>query len=145
MKLSLSEQESDLLRRLISEYLELLDSPPDPNDNARTRLFPAASLDDPEVADQFRELSVLDLDAHKRRTAETAAETLGSSKDLSEEELEAWLVLLTDLRLIIGERQGVTEETMEKIPDPEDPAEWPLALLHYLGALQENLVEQANR
>jgi hypothetical protein len=35
---------------------------------------------------------------------------------------------------------GVTDETFDAFPDPSDPAQWPLAVLHYLGSLQESLV-----
>ena len=35
---------------------------------------------------------------------------------------------------------GVTEETFQTVPNPHDPAQWPLAVLDYLGALQDSLV-----
>lgn len=143
----LTSEEADLLRRLIAEFIELLDGPADPNDRGRARLFPKAS-DDEEVARQFDDLAASDLDAMKKKNASIALQSLSESGRwhgvLSDEEREAWLVLLTDLRLVIGERQGVTEETMERMPDPNDPDEWPLAVLHYLGALQESLVRAAS-
>jgi hypothetical protein len=84
----------------------------------------------------------------KKKNASIALQSLSESGRwhgvLSDEEREAWLVLLTDLRLVIGERQGVTDEVMERMPDPNDPDEWPLAVLHYLGALQESLVRAAS-
>ena len=141
---SLSNEETDLLRRLIMEYIELLDSAPDPTDAGRNRLFPAASHDDEEVARQFKNLVESDLDKLKRNNAQIARRSLGDlggwRGTLTEEEKEAWLVLLTDLRLVIGARQDVTEEVMERLLDPNDPDQWPLAVLHYLGALQESLV-----
>jgi hypothetical protein len=139
----LTSEEADLLRRLVAEFVELLEGPADPSDAARDRLFPKAS-DDEEVARQFDDLAASDLDAMKKNNARIALQSLSDRgpwhASISDEEREAWLVLLTDLRLVIGARQGVNEETMERMPDPDDPDQWPLAVLHYLGALQESLV-----
>jgi alkanesulfonate monooxygenase SsuD/methylene tetrahydromethanopterin reductase-like flavin-dependent oxidoreductase (luciferase family) len=144
VSVSFSAEETDLLRRLLSEYMELLESTPDPEDAGRARLFPAASLDDEDVARQFKELAESDLDKLKKNNVTIARDSLGDigawRGTLTEEQKEAWLVLLTDLRLVIGSREGVTEEVMERSLDPNDPAQWPLAVLHYLGALQESLV-----
>jgi hypothetical protein len=142
VRVSLSAEEEGLLRQLIGEYLELLDTEPEPGDAVRARLFPSASLDDPELEAKFRELAGDDLDRHKRETAKRVLESLDADEPspLTDDELEAWLVLLTDLRLALGVRLGVTEETFEAIPNPNDPTQWPLAVLHYLGSLQESLV-----
>jgi hypothetical protein len=144
VSVSLSVEETDLLRRLIAEYFELLESAPDPDDAGRARLFPAASLDDEEFARQFKELAESDLDKLKKNNATIARESLGDigpwRANLTEEQKDAWLTMLTDLWLVIGSRQGVTEEKMERLLDPNDPEQWPMAVLHYLGALQESLV-----
>jgi hypothetical protein len=143
--LALGEEEAGLLRRLIGDYLELLDAESEPDDPVLSRLFPSASLDDPELQRQFRELLGSDLEQHKRSSARRALDSLGSSGASrgaleSEEDSEAWLVTLTDLRLALGVRLGVTEEMWATLPDPRDPEQLPLAILHYLGGLQESLV-----
>lgn len=139
------EPETALLRRLISQYLSVLDAGPSSPDPVMARLYPSASLDDEAVASTFRDLTVDDLDASKRSNAESALGCLGESGPwegpVSPEQVDAWLALLTDLRLIIGVRESVTEETMEKKLDPRDPAHTSLVLLHYLGALQEDLIQ----
>lgn len=145
VRATLSDEETQLLRGIIGEYLQLLDSEAEPGDPVRARLFPSASLDDPTVDHDYRELAAADLDAHKRATAATvltSLDTLAISQrsELTAEEQEAWLVLLTDLRLAIGVRLGVTEETLETMPNANDPAQWPMAVLHYLGSLQDSLV-----
>lgn len=108
------------------------------------RLFPAASLDDEEVASTFRDLTENDLTAAKRSNAEIALASLGESGGwkgpVTPEQQDAWLALLTDLRLTLGVREGVTEETMEMQLDPSNPEHHGLLLMHYLGALQEDLV-----
>jgi len=142
----LSEEEGELLRGVVREYLELLDADRAPGDPVMARLFPSASLDDPTVAADFHDLSADDLDQHKRQTAKRVLDYLepGDNRPLTDEEQEAWLVLLTDLRLAMGVRLGVTEETFNTFPNPNDPAQWPLAVLHYLGSLQESLVNAIN-
>lgn len=145
VRANLSDEEAHLLRGIIGEYLQLLDAEPQRDDPVRARLFPSASMDDPTVDHDFRELAGSDLDAHKRATAKTvlaSLDTLSTEQrgELTDEDQQAWLVLLTDLRLAIGVRLGVTEETYESAFDPNDPSQWPLAVMHYLGSLQESLV-----
>ena len=140
--MALSEEEGELLKGIVREYLELLDADCEPGDPVMERLFPSASLDDPTLEADFRELSSDDLQEHKRQAALRVLEYLdtGDRRPLADEEQEAWLVALTDLRLAMGVRLGVTDETFDSFPDPSDPAQWPLAVLHYLGSLQESLV-----
>lgn len=142
MRVALSDEEVELLTGIVREYLELLDADREPGDPIMARLFPSASLDDPTLEADFRELAGSDLDQHKRQTAARVLEFLeqGCRRPLTDEEQEAWLVLLTDLRLAMGVRLGVTEEMFDSFPNPNDPAQWPMAVLHYLGSLQESLV-----
>lgn len=141
---SLNEREADLLRGLIAEYRSLLDAP-EGSDPVLGRLFPPASVEEPEVAAEYREMAHDELTRHKRRTAEITLALMGESGEwkskVEPEEQEAFLVLLTDLRLAIGTRLGVTEEMMNQPVEPADPRQWSMAVLHWLGALQESLVE----
>jgi hypothetical protein len=139
---ALSDEEGELLTGIIREYQELLDAEREPDDPVMARLFPSASLDDPILEADYRDLASDDLNQHKRQTARRVLAYLedGDRRPLTDEELEAWLVLLTDLRLAMGVRLGVTEETFDTFPNPNDPAQWPMAVLHYLGSLQESLV-----
>jgi len=142
VRAALTEEEGELLKGIVREYLELLKADREPGDPVMARLFPSASIDDPTLEADFRELAGDDLLSHKRQTAGRVLEYLdtGDRRPLTEEEQEAWLVLLTDLRLAMGVRLGVTDETFDSFPNPSDPAQWPLAVLHYLGSLQESLV-----
>jgi hypothetical protein len=139
---ALSEEEGELLKGIVREYLEFLDADREPGDPVMARLFPSASVDDPILAADFQELASDDLHDHKRLAALRVLEYLdnGDRRPLTDEEQEAWLVALTDLRLAMGVRLGVTDETFETFPNPSDPAQWPMAVLHYLGSLQESLV-----
>ena len=141
--MALSDEEGQLLKGIVREYLELLDADRRPDDPVIARLFPSASFDDPTLEADFRDLSADDLDQHKRRTANRVLDYLetGDLHPLTDEEQEAWLVLLNDLRLAMGVRLGVDEDTFNTIPNPNDPAQWPLSVLDYLTALQGSLIE----
>ena len=145
----LTADETELLRNLIAEYEEVLDKHVDVKDPVVRRLFPDASLDDAAVNDKFQELTRDSLEEHKRETIKMAKASLGDHGEwegwVSDEEAEAWLVLLTDLRLAIGVRIGVTEEMMDREADPRDPKQWSLAVLQYLGGLQESLLSAVSR
>ncbi|MCL6568207.1 MAG: DUF2017 domain-containing protein [Meiothermus silvanus] len=59
-------------------------------------------------------------------------------------ELEAWLRVLNDLRLVLGTRLDVDETTLALGLDPRDPKAPDLALYGYLSWLQEQAVEAAS-
>lgn len=141
----LTDEETDLLRNIIADYEQLLDDHSSANDPVLRRLYPDASLDDHSVNETFADLTRDSLEDHKREAIKVAIGSLGPQGSwegwVSEEETDAWLTLLADLRLAIGVRIGVTEEMMERYADPRDPDQWPLAVLHYLGELQASLLE----
>jgi hypothetical protein len=56
-------------------------------------------------------------------------------------ELDAWLRALNDLRLVLGTRLDVTEDTFLEPVDRRDPDAQALAVYAYLGWLQEQVVE----
>ena len=60
------------------------------------RLFPSASLESPDLADEFRDLLGDDLDQHKRDTARRVLEYLEGAerRPLTDEEQQAWRGLL---------------------------------------------------
>ena len=59
---------------------------------------------------------------------------------LSEDELFAWMGAVNDLRLVLGTRLDVSEET-DLAVDPSDPDAAAYGLYAYLGWLLELLVE----
>jgi hypothetical protein len=56
-------------------------------------------------------------------------------------QVEAWCGALNDLRLVLGERLGVTEELYEQGIDRNDPRAPELALYGWLTWLQGEVVE----
>ena len=137
IRLRLPRAERDLLRHLRAELGQLLDSAPD--DPSLRRLFPPAYDDEADEA-EYRCLMHDDLTAGRRRALEVVEETANRDR-LSAEEAEAWLTALNDLRLVLGTRLDVREDTLLDALDPHDPRAPDLSVYAYLSWLQEQLVE----
>jgi hypothetical protein len=138
-----TEDEAELLRRLLAEMETMLASRSD-RDPVVGRLFPRAYEGEKEE-ESYRALVGDQLVSAKRANLRTAGDMLGregaAETALSEDEAEAWLALLTDLRLAIGTRLDVTEERMSEDIDPDDPDAAALSILHWLGWVQGTILE----
>jgi hypothetical protein len=62
---------------------------------------------------------------------------------LTAEELDGWLRALTDLRLAVGTKLDVTEDSYAREIDPRDPQAYELSVFAYLSWLQDAAVEAA--
>jgi hypothetical protein len=136
-RLRLPRAERDLLRHLRAELEQILDAAPD--DPSLRRLFPPA-YDDETDESEYRHLMHNELLSGRRRALRVLEETAGRDR-LSADEAQAWLTALNDLRLVLGTRLDVSEETFLDGLDPDDPRAPDLALYAYLSWLQEQLVE----
>lgn len=122
-----------------------------PDDPALARLFPDAYRDDEQAAAEFRRFTEGELRAGKRGRAQCALESLPQDKggrfELDEEQAQCWLGTLNDLRLVLGSRFGLTDDGQEPGADlPEDdPLRAYVPAYHYLGYLQETLLEALPR
>ena len=138
-----SEDEAELLRRLLAEMETLLAAGSD-RDPVVGRLFPRA-YEEKKDEESYRALVGDELVSAKKANVRTAGDMLGregaAEAALSQEQTEAWLALLTDLRLAIGMRLDVTEEKMSEDIDSEDPDAAALSVLHWLGWVQGTILE----
>jgi hypothetical protein len=135
--LRLAEEERALLRRLPGDLQSLLEAAPE--DPALRRLFPHAYEDERDEA-AYRELMGNELLEGRRRSLQVLAETAEAER-LTGEQAQAWLTALNDLRLVLGTRLEVDDDTLlEELAD-DDPRAPELALYAYLSWLQEQLVE----
>jgi hypothetical protein len=137
VQLSLPQAERELLRQLAADLLLLLERAPD--DPSLERLVPPA-YDVAEDEAEYRRLMGTELADGRRRALELLGSTAGADV-LDAEQADAWLTALNQLRLVLGTRLGVTEETMLEELDPSRPHARELALYAYLSWLQEQLVE----
>lgn len=134
----LDEQERGLLAHLVVEVHDLLaegqepaqaqdplaamigigtavDPPQDP---ALARLLPDAHRDDRQASAEFRRYTEAGLRERKQAGLEVARRTLGRDGPLllDDAEAQAWVVALTDIRLVIASRIGVqTDEDYERL------------------------------
>ena len=135
--LRLPPEEQTLLRGLALELRSGLDSAPD--DPSLRRLFPPA-YDDEKDERAYRELAADELLDGRRDSLDVLASTAGNDL-LTPAEADSWLRALNDLRLALGTRLDVQEDSLLERLDPNDPAASGLAVYAYLSWLQEQLVE----
>jgi uncharacterized protein DUF2017 len=137
VRLRLPRDERALLRSLPAQLRALLDEAPE--DPSLERLFPPA-YDDAEDEDEYRRLMGDELLDGRRRALRVVEETLDQDR-LSGEQAQAWLTALNDLRLVLGTRLDVRDETLLAELRPDNPRAPELAVYAYLSWLQEQLVE----
>lgn len=126
-------------------------------DPALDRLLPTANREDGEAAAEFRRLTETGLRQRKASALAVASAALRRGDDadgdagddkvrLAEAEARTFLVALTDVRLVLGERMGLrTDEDLDALEaaaaelDPDDPLGYALAVYDFLTWLQETL------
>lgn len=119
------------------------DSPPD--DAVLLRLLPNAYADPVESA-EFRRYTESTLRAKKREHAmhmrTHLVEADESTISLNEQGAQAWLGAMNDIRLALGVRLNVEENSYDyfELLSPEDPMQAVFAVYSWLGWLQESLV-----
>ena len=120
------------------------DSPPD--DEVLLRLLPNAYADPVESAD-FRRFTESTLRTKKRAHAMVIRSNLlhieKSSVRVDQMGALAWLGALNDIRLALGVRLNVQENSYDKLEllSPDDPMRGVYAVYTWLGWLQESLVQ----
>jgi len=116
-----------------------------PDDPVLARLLPDAYRDDTEAAGEFRRFTEQELRSGKLAAAQTVLDTLpeeGGRVELTEEDGQVWLRALNDVRLALGVRLDITEDTAQRTQDldPADPRSAYLWVYDWLTYLQETLV-----
>jgi hypothetical protein len=128
------------------------DAPQLPRDPALERLLPSAHRDDPGLAAEFRRLTEHGLREGKAANLASAISALqdavGDKVRLDQEQAEAMVVALTDVRLLLGERLGLrTDEDADALQDrleaaaEDDPQLYLAAYYDFLTWLQESLIQ----
>jgi hypothetical protein len=136
----LDKSERKLIADLIDSMLELLDDG-GRDDPAVERLFPDAYGPEAE-ARAWHDLVGDELQRHKVSSLESVKGALKRDRiELDEAEIQRWLSALNDMRLAIGARLEVTEEMMGAELAHDDPRAPTLAVLHWLGWLQESMLQ----
>lgn len=143
----LDPAERELLAALPAQLVELLDATAGDDaavaaDPALARLFPRAyrAESEAEANAEYHRLMGEDLRERHRTALETLA--AGAALDRVEvEDLHCWAAALTQLRLVLGARLDITDETDWDDIDDGHPAAGAYALYGWLSWLQEQVVE----
>ena len=144
--------EVNALRKVASEVVTLLTEGFDRDDPVVERLFPDAYEGDPAEAAEFRRYTEGDLKTAKIDQAGAILAALpgdgGAVVRLDAEAAEAWLRALNDVRLALGIRLDVRDDTdlLEELDeavmrDPTSARVRQLTMYQYLGVLQESLLD----
>jgi hypothetical protein len=147
-----SADEVKVLRQVAGEVVALLTDGFDRDDPVVERLFPDVYPNDPVSTAEMRQFTDGDLKTAKIDQAGAILAALPSSGgteiQLDDESAEAWLRALNDVRLAIGIRLGVEDDTdLEEelddavLRDPTSPRVGQLSLYAYLGYLQVSLLD----
>jgi len=137
VELRLSREERSLLAGVVAELRALLEGAP--GDPSLRRLFPPA-YDEAEDESAYRDLMGGELLEGRLAALELVAQTLERER-LSADEADAWLRALNDLRLVLGTRLDVREDTFADELRRDDPRAPALAIYAYLSWMQEQLIE----
>ena len=110
------------------------------------RLFPAAYHDHAEHEAEYQRLVHEDLASTRLASLVTVGEVLGrdpgsAELELGEDDLDALMRALNDLRLVIGTLLDVSEDTDAGDAGPDDPDFGRFQLYGYLGWLLEGIVQ----
>lgn len=137
-RIRLGEKERDLLRGLPSLVRALL-SDDDRDDPALRRLFPSAFMDDAALTEEFDRMVRDDLLRQRLAALETMEATIDEER-LTQAQMEAWLAAINDVRLILGVRLAVSEESTSEDFAEDEGKQGAFAVYLFLGSLEEHIV-----
>ncbi len=129
----------DVLRSLCDQLETLLTTEDPSSDPALARLSPAAYPDDPLRELEFEQMAGDDLAAGRLAALRELRDTAGADT-LDEEQALAWLRTLNDLRLVLGTRLDVTEESGVEDFAGDEAMEAAFQLYGALGLIQGELL-----
>jgi hypothetical protein len=141
----LDPAEAGIVGLLLDQLEQLLAADADDvaGDPVMARLLPDGHRGDPELAADYRELTESSLRSGKSDDLAIVRATLpdgGGEVRLDPDQAASWLRTSNDLRLALGTRLDITEDTEppDEIADEQDQQ---LAVYYWLTALQGSLVD----
>jgi hypothetical protein len=144
-------QEAQILANLATRVAALVAERGEPGDDpVVSRLLPDAYTDNDEHAAEFRRFTEDELGDEKIRNALALAESVELPPDSKAVKVEldapqalAWLRALNDIRLALAVRLEVNDDGEPTAR--EEATTLNVAIYHWLGALQESLVQAVDR
>jgi hypothetical protein len=145
-ELRLPAEERELLASVVAQLRSLLTAGAGAGsegggalDPSLRRLFPTAYADDPDRDAEYQALVRDDLLEKRLAALDVVEETVEATR-LTEEQVLTWMGAVNDLRLVLGTRLDVGEDTPLD-PDPDDPDAPAVVVYGYLGYLLETIVD----
>jgi uncharacterized protein DUF2017 len=145
-----ADAEASIVGLLLDQLEQLLTADPDDagGDPVVERLLPPGHASDPDLAAEYRELTVSALREGKADDLALVRATLppqGGEVRLDDEQARAWLRTTNDLRLALGTRLGITAETeppeIDASGDAAGEEDSQLTVYYWLTAVQGSLVD----
>jgi hypothetical protein len=136
IRVDLTGTEASLLAAMLDDFGLLLDEP-DPADPVIQRLYPDGYTDDDEASQEYRELVESDLGTERSGRLQACRAELpegGGRFELDAEAADRWLRVLNDLRLALGTRLEITEDSELDETDPS------ANIYSWLTAVQDTLI-----
>ncbi len=136
----LEDPDSDTGSDPLAKLLNMSGSTQISEDPALARLFPDGYADDEHASADFRRFTEQDLRAQKIIALATARGTLIDWKgksSITPQQAQDWLKALNDLRLVLGTRLEITDDT-DRDFDGDEPG---MHLYNYLTYLQGTLID----
>jgi hypothetical protein len=137
IEIRLSDEERAVMTQVVGQLRDAMLANAD--DPMLRRLFPPAYVDDEEKEAGFKALARDELLESRLQSIDVVEKSV-ASETLDAEEAEAWLRAMNALRLVLGTRLDVSEDTMPELtPDDPDLPAW--VLYDLLSRLVWELVE----
>ncbi|KAA2261231.1 DUF2017 domain-containing protein [Solihabitans fulvus] len=118
-----------ILSRLLPDFHRLDPDAPDPGEADSASAL--RSLHEPELLDLKNGVAAVVLDTCPPQ---------GGAVVLADEQAEAWLSAINDVRLALGTALDISEDMPDELPE-EDPRSAHLGVYHWLTWVQETLIE----
>jgi hypothetical protein len=131
--INLQDHERETMLDLVAQLETVLRSGPD--DERLRRLYPTAYNENPEHDAEYQGFMRDELAQSRAASIATVREMLSSDSPVTENQLGAFMMVLNNLRLILGTLLDVNEDDDE--PDETDPLYGQWQLYGYLGWLLE--------
>jgi hypothetical protein len=138
--ISLPTEAREAMRQLAGQYRTLLREQDPTSDPGVARLFPPARDDDPLANLEFENATHAPLVAERLKNV-SIVERTADDESITQDDLLAWMAVANDLRLVLGTRLEVTEESTARdfAADPERRETFPM--YQFLSALVGTIVE----
>lgn len=126
------------IRMLVVQLGAQLNNELDEDSPDLVRLFPTAYPNDPELDAGYQALARDELADHRRTSFDIVRATL-EHEELDDDQLSAWMTVTNDLRLVLGTRLDVSEDTVEL--DDDDPLAPAFEVYSVLGFVVGEIVD----